>query len=172
MPNPTDTLGAVTAAAERLEDLLDDGNHVAMIELYPVVPVPVPAAGAAPGQDGLREIAQAVYDAVPGGCRLALPVRPYEQADAWRDILRHDVTEGYMQPARRFGSAVPPLRTPEEIRRTGEAADGLADLIEAHLGPVRSCGPVPGPYPKVIWWRRLLLVSDRRATILYLGIDH
>ncbi|MFF7994946.1 hypothetical protein ACFZDG_34885 [Kitasatospora xanthocidica] len=172
VPNPIDAPGAVTAAVEPLEDLLDDCNHVAIVELYPVVPVPVPAAGTAAGRDGLRAIAQAVYDAVPGGCRQPVPVRPFERAGAWRDVLRHEVTEGFMQPARRFGSAVPALRTPEEIRRAGELADGVADLIEAYLGPVRSSGAVPGPHTGEIWSRNLLLVSDGWATILYLGVGH
>ncbi|MFJ8623165.1 hypothetical protein ACIRD3_09965 [Kitasatospora sp. NPDC093550] len=176
MPNPpdapADVPAAVRAAAEPLEDLLDDCNHVALIDLLPVVPVvPVlPAAAAAPGRDRLRRIAQAVYDAGPGGCRTPAPVEPFETAGAWRDVLRHEVTEGFLQPARRFGSTAPALRTPEQIRRAGELADGVADLIEAHLGPVRASAEVGGSHPGEIRWRDLLLVSGDRATVLHLGV--
>lgn len=66
---------------------------------------------------------------------------------------------------------VPNPRTPDEIRQAGELADGLADLVAAHLGPVRSCGDVGGPHSYCIWWRNLLLVTDSWVTILHLAIS-
>ncbi|MER7579650.1 hypothetical protein [Kitasatospora sp. NPDC097691] len=96
------------------------------------------------------------------------PVDPFESPRAWRDVLRRQVTEGYMQPAQRYSDSN--LRTPAEIRQAGELAAGIADLIEAHLGPVLISGDVSGPHTGYIWWRNLLLVSRDWATILHLGI--
>ncbi|MET8542146.1 hypothetical protein ABZW03_16030 [Kitasatospora sp. NPDC004799] len=164
MLNPLDAPAAVAAAAEPLEELLDDCNHVSSVELCHVVPV----AGTAPGRGWMRSLAQAVYDAGSTGYRVGTRVEPFESPGAWRDILRRQVTEGYMQPTRKWAN--PSLRTPDEIRRTGELADGVADLIEAHLGPVLSSGDVDGPHLGEMWGRHLLLVSSEWATILYFGI--
>ncbi|MFE6868155.1 hypothetical protein ACFVFS_16520 [Kitasatospora sp. NPDC057692] len=164
MLNPLDAPAAVSAAAEPLEDLLDDCNHVSSIHLFPVVRV----AGTRPGHDRMRSLAQAVYDAGTSGHRVGTPVVPFESPRAWRDILRRQVTEGCLQPAHRY--ADPDLRTPVEIRRAGELADGVADLVEAHLGPVRSSADVDGPHAGELWWRNLLLVTGDWATILHLGI--
>ncbi|MFD9304097.1 hypothetical protein ACFWCB_15840 [Streptomyces sp. NPDC060048] len=79
------------------------------------------------------------------------------------------MTEGFMQPATRYSD--PNLRTPVEIRQAGELADGVADLIEAHLGPVRSSGDVSGPHAGDMGWRNLLLVTADRSTILHCGIS-
>ncbi|MEU3690596.1 hypothetical protein [Streptomyces narbonensis] len=165
MLNPLDAPDAVSAAAEPLEELLDEGNHTPSVYLFPVVPV----AGTAPGRDRMRDLAQAVYDAGVSGHRVRASVDPFASPRAWRDILRRQVTEGFMQPARRY--ADPRLRTPAEIRRTGELADGVADVIEAHLGPVRSSGDVGGPHAGDIGWRNLLLVTRDWATILHCGIQ-
>ncbi|WP_441250176.1 hypothetical protein [Kitasatospora sp. McL0602] len=81
------------------------------------------------------------------------------------------MTDGIMQPAKRWPDAN--LRTPAEIRQAGE----LADLIEAHLGPVRSSGDVDGPRVGMgmgmgtVWSRSLLLVTSDWATVLFLGLD-
>ncbi|WP_354644725.1 hypothetical protein [Kitasatospora camelliae] len=169
MLNPLDAPAAVSAAAEPLMDLLDDCNHVTSIELFHVVPT----AGATRGHDWMQELLQAVYNAGPSGYQAGTPVHPFESPQAWRDILRREVTEGYMQPASKWPSA-PDLPTPDEIRRAGELADGIADLIEAHLGPVRSSGDVDGPRMGMgaIWSRNLLLVTSDWATVLSLGVDH
>ncbi|MFJ6756154.1 MULTISPECIES: hypothetical protein [unclassified Streptomyces] len=164
MLNPFDAPDAVSAAAEPLEELLDDCNHVSSIYLLPVVPV----AGTTPGHDWMKGLAQSVYDAGVSGHQVSAPVDPFESPRAWRDILRLQVTDGFMQPANRWPDAN--LRTPVEIRQAGELADGVADLIEAHLGPVRACGDVGAPYTGDIWWRSLLLVTSDWATILHLGI--
>ncbi|MFE7581517.1 hypothetical protein ACFU5Y_08125 [Streptomyces gardneri] len=165
MLNPLDAPDAVSAAAEPLEDLLDDCNHVTSIRLFPVVPV----AGMTPGHDRMKRLAQAVYDAGVSGHRIGTPVDPFESPQAWRRILRHQVTDGGMQPANRY--ADPDLRRPAEIRKAGELADGIADLIEAHLGIVRSSGDVSGPHTGDIWSRNVLLVTSDWATILYLGFS-
>ncbi|MER7755490.1 hypothetical protein [Kitasatospora sp. NPDC097643] len=168
MLNPLDAPDAVSAAAEPLEYLLDDRNpFVSSIELSPVVPV----AGTTPGHDWMKSLAQAVYDAGASGHQVGTSVVPFESPRAWRDILRREVTDGYMQPANRWPDAN--LRNPVEIRQAGELADGIADLIEAHLGPVRSSGDVDGPRMGMgaIWSRRLLLVTSDWATILFLGVD-
>ncbi|MCX5015155.1 hypothetical protein OG765_29980 [Streptomyces sp. NBC_00555] len=166
MLNPLDAPAAVSDAAELLEELLDDCNHVSSIELLHVVPV----AGMTPGHDWMKDLAQAVYDAGASGHQTS--VAPFESPQAWRDILRRQVTDGFMQPANRWPHAN--LRTPAEIRLTGELADGIADLIEAHLGPVRSSGDVDGPRTGMgaIWSRSLLLVTSDWATVLFLGVDH
>ncbi|MFB7462979.1 hypothetical protein ACFCZ1_05630 [Streptomyces sp. NPDC056224] len=172
MLNPLDApaavSAAVSAAAERLEELLDDCNHVSSIELLHVVPV----AGTTPGHDWMKDLAQAVYDAGASGHQTS--VDPFESPQAWRDIFRRQVTDGFMQPANRWPDAN--LRTPAEIRQAGELADGIADLIEAHLGPVRSSGDVDGPRMGMgmgaIWSRNLLLVTSDWATVLFLGVDH
>lgn len=164
MLNPLDTPDAVSAAAEPLEDLLDDCNHVSSIYLFHVVPV----AGMTPGHDWMKGLAQAVYDAGASGHQVRTSVDPFESPQAWRDILRRQVTEGFMQPAQRHSD--PNLRTPVEIRKAGELADGIADLIEARLGPVRSSGDVGGPHAGDIGGRNLLLVTSDWATILHFGI--
>ncbi|MEV7525952.1 hypothetical protein [Streptomyces sp. NPDC091371] len=164
MPNPLDAPDAVEAAAEPLEELLDDCNHVSYIELLHVVPV----AGTSPGHDWMKGLAQAVYDAGASGHQIGTEVHPFESPHAWRDVLRREVTDGYMQPAKKWPDAN--LRTPVEIRQAGELADGVADLIEAHLGPVRACADVYGP-TRYIWWRDLLLVTSDWATILHLEIS-
>ncbi|MEV6209373.1 hypothetical protein [Kitasatospora sp. NPDC051914] len=165
MLNPLDAPDAVSAAAEPLEDLLDDCNpFVSSIELSHVVPV----AGTTPGHDWMKGLSQAVYDAGASGHRVGTSVVPFGSPRAWRDILRREVTDGIMQPAKRWPDA--DLRTPAEIRQAGELADGIADLIEAHLGPVRISGNVDGPHTGYIWWRNLLLVTSDWATILHLGI--
>ncbi|RKT09755.1 hypothetical protein BX285_6859 [Streptomyces sp. 1114.5] len=165
MLNPLDAPEAVSAAAELLEDLLDDVNHVSSISLSPVVPV----AGTAPGRDRMKGLAQAVYDAGRSGHQVRTSVDPLESPQAWRDILRREVTDGFMQPAIRY--ARPNPRTPVELRKPGELAAGIADLIEAHLGPVRSCGDVTGPDTGDLWCRRLLLVTDDWAAILHFGFS-
>ncbi|MGO4633079.1 hypothetical protein AB4225_19400 [Streptomyces sp. 2RAF24] len=168
MLNPLDAPDTVSAAAGTLEDLLDDGNpFVSSIELSPVIPV----AGISPGHDWLKGLAQAVYDAGASGHQVGTSVVPFESPRAWRDILRREVTDGFMQPANRWPDTS--LRNPVEIRRAGELADGIADLIEAHLGPVRTSGDVDGPRIGMgtIWSRQLLLVTSDWATILFLGID-
>ncbi|MEU2632076.1 hypothetical protein [Kitasatospora sp. NPDC007106] len=165
MLNPLDAPAAVSAAAEPLEDLLDDCNHVASVGLFHVVP----ATGTAPGPDRMGRLAQAVYDAGPSGYRVGTPVEPFESPQAWREVLRRQVTDGFMQPSRRYSD--PGLRTPAQIRRTGELADGVCDLIEAHLGPVRCSGDVDGPHTGSIQWRNLLLVTDDWATVMAFGID-
>ncbi|MFE1906705.1 hypothetical protein ACFW96_23995 [Streptomyces gardneri] len=164
---PLDAPDAVSAAAEPLEDLLDDCNHVVSICLLPVVPV----AGMTPGHDHdrMKRLAQAVYDSGVSGHRIGTPVDPFESPQAWRSVLRHQVTDGFMQPANRY--ADPDLRKPAEIRKAGELADGIADLIEAHLGLVRSSGDVSGPRTCDTWSRNLLLVTSDWATILYLGFS-
>ncbi|MGW6912896.1 hypothetical protein ACWGB8_03580 [Kitasatospora sp. NPDC054939] len=164
MVNPLDAPEAVSAAAEPLEDLLDACNHVSSIYLLHVVPV----AGRTVGHDWMTGLAQAVYDAGASGHRVRTPVDPFESPQAWRDVLRRQVTDGSMQPANRWPDA--DLRTPGEIRQAGELADGVADLIEAHLGPVRTSGDVDGP-PGYVWWRNLLLVTSDWATILHLEIS-
>lgn len=168
MLNPLDAPAAVSSAAELLEELLDDCNHVSSIDLFHVVPV----AGMTPGHDWMKRLAQTVYDAGPSGYQVATSVDPFESPQAWRDILRREVTDGYMQSASRWPDAN--LRTPDEIRQAGELADGIADLIEAHLGPVRSSGDVDGPRMGMgaIWSRNLLLVTSDWATVLFLGVDH
>ncbi|MFJ9447393.1 hypothetical protein ACIRRH_36940 [Kitasatospora sp. NPDC101235] len=167
MLNPLAAPDAMSAAAETLEDLLQDCDHQPFIELLHVVPV----AGTTLGHDRLQSLAQAVYDAGGwgSGYQVGTPIRPFPSPRAWRDILRREVTEGFMQPARRWPAA--DLRTPDEIRRADEVADGIADLVEAHLGPVRSCGDVGGLHPGYIWWCNLLLVSDSWATVLHLGVS-
>ncbi|MEU9133067.1 hypothetical protein AB0D08_34045 [Kitasatospora sp. NPDC048540] len=162
--NPLDVPAAVSAAAEPLEGLLDDCNHVSSIHLFPVVPV----AGTTPGHDWMKDLAQAVYDAGATGYRLGASVDPFESPQAWRDVLRREVTAGVMQPVHRY--ADPDLRTPGEIRQAGELADGVADLLEDHLGPVRCSGDVGGPHAGDIWWRNMLLVTSDWATVLHLGI--
>ncbi|MGW6689952.1 hypothetical protein [Streptomyces sp. NPDC054961] len=167
MLNPLEAPAAVSDAAELLEELLDDCNHVTSIDLFHVVPV----AGTTAGHDWMKRLAQAVYDVGPSGYQVATSVAPFESPRAWRDILRRQVTEGIMRPSKRWPGAV--LRTPAEIRQTGELADDIADLIEAHLGPVRSCGDVDGPRMGMgaIWSRNLLLVTSGWATVLNLGLD-
>ncbi|NXY96108.1 hypothetical protein HYE82_17295 [Streptomyces sp. BR123] len=164
MLNPLDAPAAVSAAAEPLEELLDDCNHVSSIYLFHVVP----AAWTTSGHDWMKGLAQAVYDAGASGHQVRTSVAPFESPQAWRDIFRRQVTEGFMQPAHRYSD--PNLRTPVEIRQAGELADGIADLIEAHLGPVRSSGDVGGPHTGDIGWRNLLLVTGNWATILHFGI--
>ncbi|MEU6236377.1 hypothetical protein [Kitasatospora sp. NPDC047058] len=164
MPNPLDAPDAVAAAAEPLEELLDDNNHVSIIELFPVVPV----TGMTSGHDWMNGVAQALDDATGGRHQVGTPVVPLESPQAWRDVLRGQVTAGIMQPACRY--ADPDLRTPAEIRRAGELADGIADLIEAHLGPVRASGDVGYLNRSYIWWRNVLLVTDEWATILHLAL--
>ncbi|MFG2985596.1 hypothetical protein ACGFYQ_30805 [Streptomyces sp. NPDC048258] len=164
MLNPLDAPDAVSAAAEPLEDLLDDCNHMPSIYLFHVVPL----AGMTPGHDWMKGLAQAVYDAGASGHQVRTSVDPFESPQAWRDIFRRQVTEGFMQPAQRYSD--PNLRTPVEIRQAGELADGVVDLIEAHLGPVRSSGDVSGPHAGDIGWRNLLLVTSDWATILHFGI--
>ncbi|MFJ3792661.1 hypothetical protein [Kitasatospora sp. NPDC090091] len=167
MLNPLAAPDAVEAAAEPLLDLLQDCNHEPFIELLHVVPV----TGTTPDHDRMQGLAQAVFDAGGwgSGYQVGGPIRPFPSPRAWRDILRRQVTEGSMQPAAKWPAAN--LRTPDEIRRAGELADGVADLIEAHLGPVRSCGDVGDPHLCYVWWRNLLLVSDSWATILHLAIS-
>ncbi|MFD0367531.1 hypothetical protein [Streptomyces sp. NPDC059071] len=162
--NPLDAPDAVSAAAEPLEDLLDDCNHVASLFLFPVVPV----GGTATGHDWMTGLAQAVYDAGASGHQVSTPVDPFEAPQAWRNMLRRQVTEGFMQPAHRF--AGPTLRTPAEVRQAGALAGAIADLLEAYLGPVRSSGDVSGPHAGALWWRNSLLVTRDWATILHLGI--
>ncbi|MFB6841047.1 hypothetical protein [Streptomyces sp. NPDC056361] len=170
MLNPLDAPDAVSVAAEELEDLLADCNHMPAISLFPVVPVApvISGAGTTRGHDRMTALAQAVYDAGASGHQLRTPVDPFEPPQAWRDILRRQVTDGFMQPTHRY--ADPSLRTPAQIRRAGELAHGVADLIEAHLGPVRHSGDVGGPHTGDIGWRNLLLVTSDWATILHLGI--
>lgn len=163
MLNPLDAPDSVEAAAEPLAELLDDCNHVSSIELLHVVPV----AGAALGDGWMTGLAQAVYDAGASGHQVGTAVHPFESPHAWRDILRREVTDGHMQPVKKWPDAN--LRTLVEIRHAGELADGVADLIEAHLGPVRACADVYGP-TGYIWWRDLLLVTSDWATILHLEI--
>ncbi|MFJ7910996.1 hypothetical protein [Kitasatospora sp. NPDC096204] len=167
MLNPLAAPDAVEAAAEPLLDLLQDCDHEPFIELLHVVPV----AGTTPGHDRMQGLAQAVYDAGGwgSGYQVTTPLAPFTSSRAWRGILRRQVTEGFMQPANRRPAAN--LRTPDEIRQAGELADGVADLIEAHLGPVRSSGDVGGPHSSYTWWRNLLLVTDSWATILHLAIS-
>ncbi|MEV6972009.1 hypothetical protein [Kitasatospora sp. NPDC093806] len=152
MPNPLDAPDAVAAAAEPLEELLDSVIFVSSLELFSVVPV----AGVAPGPDRLANLAQAVYDAGPTGHRVGWPVRPFEPRRTWREILHRQVT------AR--------LTEPDQVRLAGELTEGIADLIEAHLGPVRSFCDVSDPRSGYIWWRNLLLVTDDWATILHFGV--
>ncbi|GAA2749885.1 hypothetical protein [Kitasatospora cinereorecta] len=121
-----------------------------------------------PSQDWMTGIAQAVYDAGATGHRVRTPVDPFESPHAWRDIFRRQVTTGFIQPATRYSD--PNLRTPDEIRQAGELADGIADLIEAHLGPVRGSGDVTGPHAGDLAWRNLLLITSDWATILHVGI--
>ncbi|AUG82105.1 hypothetical protein CFP65_7531 [Kitasatospora sp. MMS16-BH015] len=160
--NPLDAPQAVEAAAEPLEELLDDCNHVTTIGLFHVVP----AADRPP----LPALAQAVYDAGPFGHQVGTPITPFDSPSTWRDLLRQQVTTGILQPSRRY--ADPTLRTPAELRRTAELADALADLVESHLGPVRTCAEISGPYLHPLWSQHLLLVTDHWATVLGLGLDH
>ncbi|MFD8595035.1 hypothetical protein ACFV1L_08545 [Kitasatospora sp. NPDC059646] len=158
----------MSAAAERLENLLDDGNpFVSSIELSPVVPV----ARIAPGDDRMRGLAQAVYDAGASGHRVGTPVVPFESPRGWRDVLRREVTDGFLQPATRWPDTHP--RNPVEIRHAAELADGIADLVEAHLGPVRSSADVDAPRTGMgaVRSRHLLLVTDDWAAVLSLGLD-
>ncbi|GAA3036816.1 hypothetical protein GCM10020229_55270 [Kitasatospora albolonga] len=148
MLNPLDAPEAVLAAAEPLEELLDDCNHVSSVELYPVFP----AGGMTAGQLG---------EAVG-------PVRWFERPEEWREVFLGAVSKGFMQPVARYGD--PGLRTPEELRRTGELAEGIADLIEAHLGPVRRCGDVGNARVGQIWWRSLLVVTEEWAGVLHLEV--
>lgn len=164
MLNPLDAPDRVSAAVEPLEELLDDCNHVSSVYLVNVVPV----AGTAPGGDWMRGLARAVYDAGAGGHPVTIRVEPFESARAWRDILHREVTDGFMQPANRYVDPTP--RSPAAVRRAGELADGVADLVEAHLGPVLSCGDVSGPGTGDMRWRDLLLVTRDWATVLHLGI--
>jgi hypothetical protein len=68
------------------------------------------------------------------------------------------------------------VRSPEKIRRAGELAGDVADLIGAYLGPVRAAAEVGavgseyGPYGLAMRWLDLLLVTSEWATILHLGI--
>ncbi|WP_230210323.1 hypothetical protein [Streptomyces kaniharaensis] len=163
MLNPLDAPDAVTAVAEPLEELLDETIFVSFIYLFHVVPV----AGTTPGHDSMKGLAQAVYDAGASGHQVG-SVALFESPQAWRDVFRRQVTEGIMSPAARHSG--PTLASPADIRRAGELADGVADLIEAHLGPIRSCGDVDGPHTGYIWWRNLLLVTSDWATILHFGI--
>ncbi|MFD0274024.1 hypothetical protein ACFVHB_08920 [Kitasatospora sp. NPDC127111] len=159
MLNPLDAPAAVEAAAEPLGDLLDDLNHGVVVDLYPVVGV------AASGRDDLAKLAQAVLDA---GCRkdrFLSVLSVVEPARSWREVLRRDATGGGLMPWYRTID-----RTPERIRRAGELADGIADLIESHLGPVRTAAEVAVIFEGLgaLWTRQLLLVSDEWATILHL----
>ncbi|MFJ9459705.1 hypothetical protein ACIRST_32075 [Kitasatospora sp. NPDC101447] len=167
MLNPLDAPDAVSGAAEPLEELLDDCNWgVSSIVLFHVVPV----AGVTPGHDWLKDLVQAVCHPEAGGHQVGTSVVPFESPGAWRDIFRRQVIDGFMHSAQR--SSDPNARTPAEIRGAGELADGVADLIEAHLGPVRSAGDVSGPYlGDDIWCRNLLLVTDNWATVLHLGFS-
>ncbi|MEU1286760.1 hypothetical protein [Kitasatospora sp. NPDC005856] len=167
MLNPLDAPDAVSGAAEPLEELLDDCNWgVSSIDLFRVVPV----AGVTPGHDRMKDLAQAVCHPGASGHQVGPSVVPFESPGAWRDIFRRQVIDGFMHSAPR--SSDPDVRTPAEIRGAGELADSVADLIEAHLGPVRSAGDVSGPYlVDDIWCRNLLLVTDNWATILHLGFS-
>jgi hypothetical protein len=52
----------------------------------------------------------------------------------------------------------------------------LADLVEDRIGPVTAAAEVlhvnspTGPHSWNDWWRDLLLLSDRWATVLHLAI--
>ncbi|GAA4881152.1 hypothetical protein GCM10023235_71760 [Kitasatospora terrestris] len=163
MVNPLDAPDAVSAVAEQLEELLDESVFVSFIHLFHVVPV----AGTARGHDSVKGLAQAVFDAGPSGHRVG-SVALFESPRAWRDVFRRQVTEGIMSPAARHSGPGP--ASPADIRRAGELADGVADLIGAHLGPVLSSGDVDGPHTGYIWWRNLLLVTGDWATVLHFGI--
>ncbi|MEU5217263.1 hypothetical protein AB0G79_13830 [Streptomyces sp. NPDC020807] len=165
MPQPLDAPKAVSVVAEPLEDLLADVNHVPSVELLPVVPV-AGTASSAPGW--LTGVAQAVYDAGAGAHLVRTAVRPYGSPGAWREVLRREVAEGFMQPTSRYASAEAP--SADLIRSAGELAEGIADLVEAHLGPVRIAADVDGPHAGDLAWRNVLLVTDGWATILHLGI--
>ncbi|MEU1285796.1 hypothetical protein [Kitasatospora sp. NPDC005856] len=105
MLDPFSTPDALAAAAEPLEDLLLGNNHQPFIELLHVVP----ATGTTPGRDRMQVLAQAVFDAGGwgSGYQVKAPVGLFASPRAWRDIFRHQVTEGYMQPARGDGHAAP-----------------------------------------------------------------
>ncbi|MFD4658618.1 hypothetical protein ACFWP2_23660 [Kitasatospora sp. NPDC058444] len=169
MLDPLAAPDALSAAVEPLEDLLQDNTFQPFIELLHVVP----ATGTTAGRDRMQVLAQAVFDAGGwgSGYQVGGPVRPFASPRAWRDIFRGQVTEGYMRPARRYGHTAPDRHAPDDIRRAGELADGIADLVEAHLGPVRGCGDVGGPHTSYIWWRNLLLVTDDWATVLHLAVS-
>ncbi|MFB7513252.1 hypothetical protein [Streptomyces sp. NPDC056144] len=167
MPHPLDAPEAVSAAAEPLEELLADVNHVPSIALFPVVPV-VPVTGGLRAPEWLTGLAQAVYDAGAGGHQVRTPVRPYTSPEAWRDVLRQEVSEGFLQPATRYARTDGPPA--DLVRRAGELAEEIADLVEEHLGPVRTAADVDGPHAGDIAWRNVLLVTDDWATILHLGV--
>ncbi|MFB6893029.1 hypothetical protein ACFCX4_27380 [Kitasatospora sp. NPDC056327] len=167
MLDPLAAPAALSVAVDPLLELLQDVNHEPFVELLQVVPV----SGTATVHGRMRELAQAVHDAGgrSRGYRVTAPVHPFVPPRAWRDVLRREVTEGFLQPATRYPTAS--ARTAEEIRRAGELSDGAAGLIEAHLGPVRIAGDVGGPHLDRIRWRNLLLVSEAWATILHLSVS-
>ncbi|TYC66557.1 hypothetical protein EH183_41940 [Streptomyces sp. CB01881] len=163
MLNPLDAPAAVEAAAEPLEDLLDDINHVVSVQLYPVVAV------AASGRDDIGKLAQAVLDAGYWRDQFASVLSVLEPARSWREVVHRAATESGLMPWYQFVE-----RTPDQIRHAGELAYGIADLIESHLGPVRTAAEVAIilANPGALWTRQLLLVSDEWATVLHLRVDH
>ncbi|MFE7527298.1 hypothetical protein ACFU7Y_16475 [Kitasatospora sp. NPDC057542] len=158
--NPVDAPAAVEAAAEPLGDLLDDVNHVVSVDLYPVVE-------AASGQGDNGKLVQAVLDAGHRQDRFISVLSALEPARSWREVVHRDATEGGLMPRYRIID-----RTPDQIRQAGELADGIADLIESHLGRIRTAAEVVTSFASLgaRWTRQLLLVSDEWATILHLWV--
>jgi hypothetical protein len=175
--NPLDAPGAVTAAADPLERLLSACNHAPSVNLRAVIQLTGMKSDHAP----LSTMAQAVYDA--GGGTYEPPsvievtsVTEIVSPRTWRSVLRREATEGFLMP--HDSVTVPPraVRSPAEIRRAGELADAVADLIEAYLGPVRTAAEVDalgseyGPHGLAMQCRDLLLLTGGWATILHLAM--
>ncbi|MER6548342.1 hypothetical protein [Streptomyces sp. NPDC001250] len=170
--NPHDAPAAVAAAAVPLEDLLADENHQIGVELSRVIAVAVVPRG----RDAIERLAQAVLDAGIHRYRVTSATRLPSPRD-WRDILRRELPEGALWPRPRVQRGrVVDHRTPDQNRQVGELADGIADLIESHLGPVRAAAElgtehVQGPSLPGVWTRELLLINDEWATTLYLWVS-
>ena len=87
------------------------------------------------------------------------------------------MTEGALWPrSRGRRGRVLNHRTLDQNRQVGELADGIAGLIESHLGPVRAAAEldtehVQGPSLPGVWTRELLLITDEWATTLYLWVS-
>jgi hypothetical protein len=170
--NPQDAPRAVAAAAIALEDLLADENHQGGVDLSTVIAV----AAVPPGSDVIKRLAQAVLDAGIHQYRVTSATRLRSPRD-WRDILRREVTEGALWPRQRVRRGqVANHRTPDRNRQAAELADGIADLVESHLGPVRAAAElgtehVQGPSLPGLWARELLLITDEWATTLHLWVS-
>ncbi|SEG80744.1 hypothetical protein SAMN04489712_113144 [Thermomonospora echinospora] len=165
---------AVAEIAAPLEELLAGCDHVVSIYLCGVTEAGEPSRAPV-------ELAGALYTA--SGIPLC-PAVAERVGRPWRDRL-HQLVHAQIPTVRSWPPKDPPELelSADEIERVTALTDDLAEVLEAHLGPVRRAYELSshgGSYREIppdmccshdIVWNDLLLVTKAWATLLHIGLS-